>query len=84
MEVLCSCAELEVRQRDRWNRTPLDMASGDLKDILLNRGNLPHVKRPLSHIPSTTHPCKRPLRDGEVTYPLKTPPFPYTQYYTPM
>ena len=40
-EVLCACEELDVTQRDRWNHTPLDMATGDTKDILLNRGTRP-------------------------------------------
>ena len=37
-EVLCACGELDVGQRDRWNCTPLDVASGDTKEILVNRG----------------------------------------------
>ena len=37
-EVLCVRADIDTVKRDRWNRTPLDVATPDCKEILLNRG----------------------------------------------
>ena len=31
-------ADIDIVKRDRWNRTPLDVATPGCKEILLNRG----------------------------------------------
>ena len=36
--MLCVRADIDTVKRDRWNRTPLDVATPDCKEILLNRG----------------------------------------------
>ena len=37
--VLCACEGVSVSQRDRWNRTPMDVASNeDCRELLRNRG----------------------------------------------
>ncbi len=40
MEVLCACETIDLTLKDRWNRIPLDMASGEIREILLNRGTM--------------------------------------------
>ncbi len=37
-EVLCATGEADVTLRDRWNSTPIDIATGDTKDVLMNKG----------------------------------------------
>ena len=36
--MLCATGEVDVTQRDRWNCTPIEVATGDTKDILINKG----------------------------------------------
>ena len=39
-EVLCARVDVDTVKRDRWNRTPLDVATPNCKEILLNKGNV--------------------------------------------
>lgn len=41
-EVLCASGETDVSQRDRWNRTPLTVACGNTREIILNTGQSLH------------------------------------------
>ncbi len=37
--VLCACKEVGVASRDRWNRTPMNVAANEeCRDLLRNRG----------------------------------------------
>ena len=38
MEVLCGSPEVDTTLRDRWNRTALDVATQECKELLLNKG----------------------------------------------
>ena len=38
VEVLCGSHEVDTTLRDRWNRTALDVATQECKELLLNKG----------------------------------------------
>lgn len=40
VEVLCACVEVDLSLRDRWNRTALDIATDDCRDILTSKGTI--------------------------------------------
>ena len=40
LEVLLPSPELDLELRDRWNRTAIDVATSDCRDLLSNRGKL--------------------------------------------
>lgn len=44
VEVLCACEEVVSSKRDRWNRTPMDFANDECKELLRNRGKLTCVE----------------------------------------